>query len=146
MRRAVQTNLGERLPVEDLQELFEQQQVRLAICFGSYATDERHAASDIDIAVELDELQPGDERYNDVFFGIYESVSDVLGTDSVDLIDVHSLSGSIARTILTDGILVYGEPSRVNILQNELVASDSDEQSPRERLDAAIERMDQHLA
>jgi predicted nucleotidyltransferase len=145
MRLAAQTTIGKRLPVEDLQQLFAQQQVRLAICFGSYATGETHAKSDIDIAVELDRLEPGDKGYNDRFFEIYAAVSNLLGTDDVDLIDMHSVSGSLARAIFTNGTLIYGEPDRVEHLREQLVPSE-DERPPRERLDAAIERMDQHLA
>lgn len=105
----------------------------------------KHTTSDIDFAVELDGLQPGDDGYNAVFFELYESISEVLESDSIDLLDVHSLSGSLARTVLTDGRLVDGELDRVESLRKELSDSDHEERSPRERLDTAIERMNRHL-
>lgn len=54
MKRATDTDLNDRLPVEELNTVFEQTPVKVALCFGSQATGSVHPQSDIDIAVELD--------------------------------------------------------------------------------------------
>jgi predicted nucleotidyltransferase len=146
MKEVGEVELGKRLPIEQLQQLFDERQVSLAICFGSYATGETHSRSDIDFAIEFAKLRPGDESYNDQFFEVYGALSQELDTDDVDLLDIHSLSGSLARTVLTDGILVYGDIERVEHLREQLVKSGGEQRSPGERLDAAIERIDDHLA
>ncbi|MEF8786195.1 MAG: nucleotidyltransferase domain-containing protein [Haloarculaceae archaeon] len=146
MERVEETDLGQRLPVDTLQQLFEEQQVRLAICFGSYASGRTHSQSDIDLALEFEDVRPGDDSYNDTFFRVYEAVSTALETDDVDLLDIHSLSGSLAQTVLTDGILIYGNAERVEALREQLIVEETEQQSPRDRLDTAIERIDEHLA
>jgi predicted nucleotidyltransferase len=145
MEEVERTGLPDRLPITELQKAFDQKPVRLAICFGSYVSGETHATSDIDIAVEFEKLEPGDSGYNDVFFEVYEAVSQALGTDTVDLLDIHSLSNSLARSVLTNGVLVYGDIDRVEPLQEQRL-SETNERSPRDRLDHAIERIDSHLA
>lgn len=146
MERVEQTALGDQLPIEDLQYLFERKQMSLAICFGPYARDQTHSGSDIDLAVEFTDKRPGDDSYNDVLFEVYEAVSEVLGTDEVDLLDIHSLPGSLTRTVLSDGILVYGDMNRVETLREHHSKKDRQQQSPQERLDNAIERINEHLA
>ena len=145
MDRGADTGVADRLPLEDLQEVFEREPVRLVLCFGSQASGRVHDHSDVDLAIELDGLQPGDEGYNDVFFRVYREVTDVLDRDDVDIVDVHSLSGSLARTVLADGVRIYGMSARVESLREQL-DTELDDRSPRERLDEAIERMDEHLA
>jgi len=144
MDRVENTTLDTRLPVADLQNLFREQQVRLAICFGSVAGGKEHVRSDIDLAVEFEELRPGDDGYNDRFFELYRTVSETLGTDDVDLLDVHSLSDSLARTVLSDGVLVHGDLDRVETVRKRF--TDHEETAPDERLDSAIERIDEYFA
>jgi predicted nucleotidyltransferase len=131
-------------PLRDLEDEFRERGVRLAVCFGSQASDETHDESDIDIAVEFKEMRPGDEGYNDAFFDLYGAVSAVLGTDYVDLLDIHSLAPSLARTVFDDGVLLFGNSERVQALQKQF--TDSAERQPKERLEEAIERIDEHLA
>ncbi len=145
MERAAETGLSERLPLEELVAVFEREPVRLALCFGSRATGRTHDHSDIDLAVELEGLRPGDEGYNDAFFGLYAEVTGVLGREDVDLVDIHSLSGSLARAVFETGVLLYGDPERVPTLEAQ-VDTERDDRPPRERLDSAIERIDEHLA
>lgn len=145
MERAGESTLNEHLPVEELVAMFERKPVTLALLFGSHATGRTHDHSDIDIAVEFKDRQPGDEAYNEVFFDLYGAVTEVLGHEDVDLVDIHSMSDSLARTAFETGILLYGEPKRVETLEEELDTT-PDGRSARERLDSAIERMDEHLA
>ena len=145
MEQAAETDLSDRLPLETLEEMFEERSVSVAICYGSQAKGQTHDHSDIDLAVEFIDLRPGDEGYNDAFFGLFADVTETLGTDDVDLVDVHSLSGSLARAVFETGVLICGHPERIAALREELDTA-PDERSPRKRLDEAIERMDEYLA
>jgi predicted nucleotidyltransferase len=144
MEQASDSDLSERLPLAELRSAFDQHPVRLAFCFGSQATGPLHDDSDIDLAIELDGVQPGDEAYNDVFFEVYSSVTAVLDREDVDLVDIHSASNSLARAVFDTGVLLYGEPERAEQLRNRV--GESDDRHPRDRLDSAIEQMDEHLA
>lgn len=145
MDRTAETGVADRLPLGDLSDVFEREPVGLVLCFGSQATGRIHDHSDVDLAVELDGLQPGDEGYNDAFFRVYREVTRLLDRDDIDIVDVNSLSESLAQAVLADGVRIYGEPARVELLREDLDAEPAD-RSPRERLDEAIERMDEHLA
>lgn len=144
MEQATDTELSERLPVAQLRTQFEGSPVRVAICFGSQARGKTHGRSDIDFAVEFDEIQSGDEEYNEAYFRLLAALTTVLETENVDLVDVRATSDSLVRTILDQGILLYGSVERVETLREELLTDEPD--SPRERLDGAIERIDEHLA
>ena len=144
MKQAADTDLDERLPVAHLREQFERAPVRIAICFGSQARGETHSRSDIDFAVEFDEMQPDDQEYNEVYFRLLATVTTVLETEDVDLVDIHTASDSLVRTIVDKGILLYGSSERVETLREQLYTKE--QHSPRERLDGAIERIEEHLA
>lgn len=144
MQRVDETDLGERLSIAALRSALEEHPVRLAICFGSQVSGDRHERSDVDLAIEFDGIRPGDPQYNDVFFECYAAVSEALGTDAIDLVDVHSLSGSLARAVFERGVLLLGDQERVEVLRETLTPPQ--DRSPRERLDETIERIDEHLA
>lgn len=118
--------------------------VRVAICFGSQARGETHGHSDVDFAVEFDDVQPGDEEYNEAYFRLLATLTTVLETEDVDLVDLRTASDSLVRTIVDQGILLYGSSERVETLREQLLTDRP--HSPRERLDGAIERIDKHLA
>lgn len=139
---------GERVgdgPVGRLRSTLEEHPVRLAVLFGSQATGRATSGSDIDIAVELDGLQPGDEGFNDAFFDIIAAVSRALETDDVDVVDVHTLGPSMADAVFDRGTLVVGEESRLDELRAR-ATSERDERSPGERFDDALRKIDEHLA
>jgi predicted nucleotidyltransferase len=145
--RAIETaDVGESLPLDALQSVLGDHPIRLAVLFGSYATDRVHARSDVDIAVEFENLRPGDDSYNEGFLGLGADVSEALGTDDVDLLDVHALSASLARSVFEEGVLIIGEPERVQALRQRLVDDERDERSPRRELDESLQRIDEHLA
>lgn len=144
MNRPRDTNLAERLPLASLREVFEQRGVRIALCFGSYASGETHDRSDVDIAVEFDNTRPGEERYSDSFFELYRDVATVLDTENVDIVDVHSLSGSMVCAVFDHGVLLYGDAVRAETLREQLAATD-EKRPPRRRLDEAIERIDENI-
>ena len=145
--RAIETaDVGESLPLDALQSVLGDHPIRLAVLFGSYATDRVHARSGVDIAVEFENLRPGDDSYNEGFLGLGADVSEALGTDDVDLLDVHALSASLARSVFEEGVLIIGEPERVQALRQRLVDDERDERSPRRELDESLQRTDEHLA
>ncbi|WP_197409670.1 type VII toxin-antitoxin system MntA family adenylyltransferase antitoxin, partial [Haloferax profundi] len=109
MRTAETTEVADDLPLETIQAILREHSVRLAILFGSHASGKTHPTSDIDIAVELDEVQHDDSAYNDAFFGLSADLSENLGTDDVDLVDVHTLTPRVAKSVFDDGILLVGE-------------------------------------
>lgn len=134
------------VPVQRLRSMLDDAPVRLAILFGSRATGESHARSDLDLAVEFDDLEPGDPGYNETFFGLSVSVSEEFGTDEIDLVDVHSLSPSLARSVFDDGIVFLGTVNRAKTLHRSVLSGETDERSAGDRFDDALRRIDEHLA
>ena len=145
MRTTESTTLDAALDLDALQAVLREHQVRLAILFGSHATETTHATSDIDLAVEFDDNRPSDPSYNDVFLGLSADLSDALETDDVDLVDLHTVEPPLAAAIFENGILLVGEAEHAAELRRRLTASGDDQQSPRDRLDAALDRIDHHL-
>ena len=84
MKTAESIALDTSLDLDALQAVLREHPVRLAILFGSHATETTHATSDIDLAVEFDEHRPSEPSYNDVFLGVSADLSDALETDDVD--------------------------------------------------------------
>jgi Nucleotidyltransferase domain. len=145
MRTAESTALDAAIDLDALQAVLREHPIRLAILFGSHATETTHATSDIDLAVEFDERRPSDPSYNDVFLGLSADLSDALETDDVDLVDLHTVSPPLAAAIFEQGVLLVGEAEHAAELRRQLTASESDQQSPRDRLDTALARIDDHL-
>lgn len=130
------------VPTERLRATLHEYPVEVAVLFGSQAKGQSHPGSDIDIAVAFEELEPGDEGYNQTFFGLSVALSEALETDDIDLVDTHTLSPSLRRSVLNTGTVLVGSESAV---RDELRPGPT-EGSPRERVDAAIRRIDEHLA
>lgn len=146
MKTVETADLTTEIPLDAVRSTLEEHPVRLAVLFGSQVTGTTHPASDIDIAVELDGLQPGDDDFNETFFGLSADLSDVLGIDAVDVVDVHTLSPTLARTVFEDGVLLVGTQTRAAELRTQLESDGGDDQSPRERFDDALRKIDEHLA
>lgn len=119
--------------------------VSLAILFGSHATETTHPTSDIDIAVELEGLRPGDGRYNDTFLGLSAAIAEAFGTDDVDVVDVHSLPPAMARSVLTDGHLLVGDPGRIETLRRQLPPAEEARSSVSDRFDERLRRIEELL-
>ena len=144
MERVESANVTDALPTEKLRSVLHEHPVGFAILFGSRATGDAHRTSDIDIAVEFESIDRESSAYNEVFFGLSADLGDVLGTDDVDLVDVHTLSPAIAEVILEQGVLLVGEQRHAeDLLQR--IAAPSDERSPRKRFDAVLGKIDEHL-
>lgn len=130
---------------EALRSVLLEHPVRLAILFGSHASGDSHVESDVDVAVELDGLRPGQDGYNETFFRLSADVSEALGRDDVDVVDVHSLTPSLARSVAEHGVVLVGDRGRADRLLGRTATDDAD-QSPRERLAESLRRIDEHLA
>ncbi|SFT08525.1 type VII toxin-antitoxin system MntA family adenylyltransferase antitoxin [Halostagnicola kamekurae] len=145
MRTTEEATLDESVPLETLREVLQEHPVKLAILFGSHAQGETHAGSDLDIAVVLETVRPADPDYNDIFFGLSADLSATLETDNIDLVDLQTASPDLVESIFTQGVLLIGEPEDVAANRNQLRPAESSDRSPRERFDAALERIDKHL-
>lgn len=145
MRTAETADIDVSLDLDRIRTALREHPVRLAILFGSQATGTDIPASDIDIAVEFDCLQPSDPGYNETFLGLGADLSETLETDDVDLVDVETVPRELAASIFDQGLLVLGDPEHATELRQEVVAADAETQIPRERLDTALTRITAHL-
>ncbi|ELY63588.1 type VII toxin-antitoxin system MntA family adenylyltransferase antitoxin [Natrinema versiforme] len=146
MRTSEDTILDESVPLETLQEVLQEHSVQLAILFGSHAQGKTHAGSDLDIAVVLETVRPDDPAYNDVFFGLSAALSTALETDDIDLVDLQTASPRFAESIFTQAVLLVGEPEDVAAIRSQRRTTKSSDQSPRERFDSVLARIDEHLS
>jgi predicted nucleotidyltransferase len=146
MRTAASTAFDSSLELDALLAILREHPLRLAILFGSHATDTTDTTGDIDLAVEFNEHRPSDPSYNDVFLGLSADLSSALETDAVDLLDLHAVSPALAESIFEHGILLVGEEAHATELLRELTIPEADRQSPRERIDGALARIDDHFA
>jgi predicted nucleotidyltransferase len=129
----------------DLREVLHEYPVTLAILFGSHARGDTHSHSDIDIAVEFHDLRPGDPGYNDTLLGLSADLSTALARVDIDVGDIHSIPLSFTQSIVDSGELLTGSEEDLERLRSTLV-DDSDNGSARERLDTALDRIDDALS
>jgi hypothetical protein len=86
-----------------------------------------------------------DPAYNDAFFSLSAEVSETLGADDVDLVDIHTLSPRIGEAVFEQGLLLFGDPESVADLRTQVSAASNTAQSPRQRFDQALAKIDEHL-
>jgi len=125
--------------------------VSVGILFGSRAQGEEHEHSDIDIAVALESVKPGEPQYNDVFFGLSADVASALDTDDVDVIDLRRAPPSLARAVFEEGTVLVGTDSEIEALRTDCLGNadgkdDEAERSAAERFDDVLAAIDDHLA
>ena len=92
--RKLPPNIIQRL--DQLIPLFEQKNVQLAYLFGSLSQGE--AGHDVDLAI-LTEEKPA--------FDLWALITDCLGTERVDLVDLRDASPSLRFEIIRTGQLLY---------------------------------------
>lgn len=61
------------------------------------------------------------------------------------LVILHTVKLPLTDVIFETGILLVGDDEHAAKLRRRLSASGDDQQSPRDRLDAALDRIDDHL-
>lgn len=62
------------------------------------------------------------------------------------LVDLQTASPELAATIFDRGILLVGDSEHAAALRDQLTETETSTQSPRERFDAALNRIDEHLS
>jgi len=94
-----------------LQQFFQQQPaIRLAILFGSCASNSVRFESDIDLAVELDHVLGAAEKSS-----LIEGVAAISGR-AVDLIDLKVVGQPLLGQIVKHGIRLVGDDVRYGML------------------------------
>jgi predicted nucleotidyltransferase len=132
---------------ETVESVLADHPVSVGIVFGSRARGESHEHSDIDIAVAFDNLEPGDSGHLDARLGLGADLALALGTDDVDVVDLHSAPPALVRAIFRDGKQVVGTDEAASHLRETLLDDTTeDHRSPAERFDDALASIDDHLA
>ncbi len=106
--------------------------VRLAVLFGSHATDDATPTSDLDIAVAY---ETDTTDVTDTHLSLVADLTRIVGSDDVDVVRLRSVDPRIAVEALEDGQLLVGSPDVATALRNEL------EPACRERERAVLDRV-----
>jgi len=125
--------------LDDLREVLSEAPVSFALVFGSTARGTATGESDLDIAVEFEDVRPGDDGYSDTYLRTHVAVAEAIPGD-VDLVDVHSMSPVFASIAFAEGTVVVGSESRRDELEAELASEPSLERA-RERVTGAARRL-----
>lgn len=135
---------GDDQPVDRnlIRTVLRRHRVRTAVLFGSTVTPEGGVTRDVDVAIELDDVSDPAGVYMDVL----RDLSVELDRNDVDLALVRDLKPRVGLAAFEHGELLVGSPERMQTLRErfsqEATEAESD-QSLRERLDSAIERVDE---
>ena len=120
--------------------------VAVGILFGSRGRGDAREHSDVDVAVAFEDLEPGEEGYNDALFGLSADLATALRTDDVDVIDLERASPSLVRAALDEGRRLAGNEQAVRRLRDRARAAEEDAPSPADRFDDVLAAIDDHLA
>ena len=120
--------------------------VRLGVLFGSQASGTADSHSDIDVAVEFDPDVVGDERYRHRL-SLVVDLSQALGTDDLDLVDLDTVRPAVGLSALQDATLLVGDHERreqlVSEFERQVETPTADQR--RDRFDAALERLEERV-
>jgi Predicted nucleotidyltransferases len=118
--------------------------VRLGVLFGSHASGTAGSHSDVDIAVEFDPDVVDDERYRHRL-SLVVDLSQALGTDDLDLVDLDTVRPAVGLSALQDATLLVGDHDRreqlVSEFERRTETPTADQR--RDRFDAALERLEE---
>ena len=125
-----------------LASLFQQHPVQLAYLFGSQATGWTHAESDVDIAVLLEASLTADERFTEQLT-LIGALSDLFGTDHVDVVVLNEASPLLAYEVLHTGVLLYcpNDDTRVDFQVRALCAYEDTAPLRNLLAEAMVERL-----
>ena len=120
--------------------------VRLGVLFGSQATGTAGSHSDVDVAVEFDPAVADDERYRHRL-SLVVDLSQALGTDDLDLVDLDTVRPAVGLSALQDATLLVGDHERREQLVSEFErqAEMSTAAQRRDRFDAALDRLEERV-
>jgi len=120
--------------------------VAVGLLFGSYAREDATPNSDIDVAVAF-ENERNDTTASGRRVALSTDLAVALGTDDVDVVDLHVAPPALVRAVFDEGTRLVGSEQDARNLQKQLLAAaDSDPRSPAERFDDALAALDDHLA
>ncbi len=90
-----------------------QKYIKIAYLFGSAAKRKMSPLSDIDIAFLLDEKLPKSRRADKLLF-LISGITDILGTDRVDIVIMNDMDYAFRYEVIKTGKLLFSEePARV---------------------------------
>ena len=99
--------------VKKIKEILEPvEYVIFAYLFGSYATGNEWAESDIDIAVYVNQKKIKD--FFDVKINLLTLLTDALKTDDVDLLILNEATPVLKYEVLTKGVLLFTKDENVH--------------------------------
>ncbi len=118
--------------------------ISVGFLFGSFARDEAHEQSDIDVAVVFED-EPSNRLAARLALGADLALA--VGTDDVDILDLRAAPASLVRTVFREGDRLVGtEPEARRLRSTLLEGKQDDPRSPAERFDDALVAIDDHLA
>jgi len=79
MRTAEAADIGVSMDLDGIRSVLREHPVRLAVRFGSRATETEQPAGDIDIAIEFDGVRLAGPGYNETFLGLGADPGETLG-------------------------------------------------------------------
>lgn len=125
---------------EQLCKILSNHSITFAIVFGSKARGSATEHSDIDLAVEFEELRPDNAGYSQAYLQLATDLAETIGAD-VDLVDVHSMSPRFAQAVFASGDLLIGTDEKRQALEMELAGNPISLDEARNRVSAAVDRM-----
>ena len=137
---------GSYLP-EDVREAvverLEEAPVSLALLFGSHATGQAVPGSDIDIAVEYDEpIEDTADRH----LSLVADLTQILGRDDIDVVQLTTVDPRIAVEALETGQLLVGTSEEATRLRDELEpARQRSEELVQDRIKDAERKIERRL-
>lgn len=138
---------GERLregsdedALERIESVLSRHPVSFAMVFGSVAHGTMRSESDIDLAVEFDDLRPEDDGYSDAYLGLRSDLNAAVEI-GVDVVDVHSMTARFARTAFDTGDVIHGSERRRDELERDVATETASVADARERVAAAVTRL-----
>jgi len=126
-----------------LEQVLSEYPLSFAMVFGSASRGTMDDTSDVDLAVEFEELRPDDEEYNGVYLSLVAALETTLAI-SVDVVDVHTMSPQFARAAFDDGTVLIGSTAKRAELEEELAGAELTVADARERVAAAVDRLQAH--
>lgn len=126
--------------VERVRDVLSSHPVAFAMVFGSRARGAAEADSDVDLAVEFDDVRPAEDGYSSVYFRLLTDLTDALDA-AVDVVDVRSMSPRFARAAFDASTVVYGTEARKRRLADGLTGEPISLNEARTRVSEAVKRM-----
>lgn len=132
------TDPPDDLDLDALCEAVTSYPLSLAVLFGSHATADAHALSDLDVAVAFEE-SVAHERKLRLLDELTVAIQRTTGIEAVDLVDLDSVGPAVGYEALKHGILLCGDPDAAIEREAALLVRKLDFQPVKREWDAALE-------